>query len=263
MTISKYPDFPTDFFLEVSRGNIPGITHVNKFGRTTDADSGVATDVWDGANATDATPIWVAPTTARIHDIVSTSANDDGDPVGTGAQTVRVYGLTSWSSDEVSEDITMNGVTNVATSNSYVIIHRMKVLTWGTAGPNVGKITATAQTDATVTAYILIDQGQTQMAIYGIPSTKTGYMTSFYAEQNKASGVSTANVNAQLLINEYADNQLVGFVVKHTRPSGELPAHSFNPYKSITGPAIVKIQATSDTNNTDVDAGFDIILIDN
>lgn len=75
----------TDFMLEVAAGNVPGNKSVNKFGRSTNVDNDVATDIWDRANATHDQDIWIAPTQARIHNIASTSANDDGDPVGVGA----------------------------------------------------------------------------------------------------------------------------------------------------------------------------------
>ena len=65
--------------LEVPRGNVPGVTSVNKFGRSTDVDTGYR-DVWDVVG----TKTWVAPTTARVHNIKSSSASDDGDPAGVG-----------------------------------------------------------------------------------------------------------------------------------------------------------------------------------
>lgn len=254
-----------DLMLEIPAGTISGQSAVNKFGRSTDVDAGVDTDIWDYANATDAQPIWVAPTTARVHDIVSTSANDDGSPAGTGARTIEIFGLTAWNADEVSETITMNGTTNVATANSYVIIHRMKVLTKGSAGPNAGKITATAQTDGTVTAAILALEGQTQMAIYGIPSTKTAYMTEYYASAIKAS--SSLSVELRLLVNPEPDTELTKYLVKHTlgiaTEGTNYLNHTFRPYFKIPGPAIIKVEGNSSANNTDVSAGFDLILEDN
>lgn len=250
--------------LLVPSGQVAGYSSVNKFGRSTDVDSGVDTDIHDGANATDAVTTWVAPTTARTHQIASTSANDDGDPAGTGARTIRVFGLTAWDADEASEDITMNGVTNVATANAYVIIHRMRVLTKGASGPNVGVITATADTDGTVTAQINAGEGQTQMAIYGVPSTKIAYMSMYYASIIKNAAAVT--VALKLLVNPEPDSELIGFLVKHTNgldsTGNSLMSHEYDPYFKISGPAIIKLQANASANNTDVSGGFDLYLED-
>lgn len=252
-----------DFNSKVALGLVEGSKAVNKFGRSTNVDSGVDTDIWDRANATNDQDIWVAPTQARVHNIVSSSVNDDS--AGTGAKTIKIYGLTSWDTKEVSETITMDGTTNVATTNSYVIIHRMKLLTWGSGGTNAGLITATAVTDATVTAQINASEGQTQMAIYGISSLQTALMTKYYCSAIKASA--SLSVKMSLLVNTYCDNELTGFLIKHTigiaTEGTNYTPHEFNPYFAITGPAIIKIQGNSSSDNTDVSAGFDLILIDN
>lgn len=251
--------------LRISRGGYSDISKVNKFGRSTNVDSGTATDLWDGANATDDIDVWVAPTQARTHQIASTSANDDGDPAGTGAQTIRIFGLTDWDTKEVSEDITMNGVSNVATSNQYVIIHRMVVLAWGSAGPNVGTITATADTDSTVTAQINAGFGQTQMCVYGIPSVQDAYLTEIYTTILRANlGTSEAHADMTLFYNSIPDTVTTGFITKETWGCGtRAPSlHPYNPYFKLEGPGIIKIQATGSANNLDVSGNFDLILVD-
>lgn len=259
--------FVRDMALEIARGNVPGLTKVNKFGRNADVDTGVE-DIWDGGGT------WVAPTQARIHAIVSTSDEDSdtGGVVaqGDGARTIRLYGLSSWNTAETSEDITMDGTTSANTVNSYVIIHRMKVLTKGghATGPNVGIITATAAVDATVTAQINSTEGQTQMAIYGIPSTQTAYLTGYYASANKGTpAAGTANI--ALKVNPEPDAELTNFLVKHTLGLGTagtsviLPSSKFNPYYTIDGPAIIKMEVDVDGDNFDMSAGFDAIIVDN
>lgn len=255
-----------DLMLEVSRPTRSKYANVlfpiNKFGRSTNVDSGVATDIWDGANATLDQDIWVAPTQARVHNIVSSDVGDDGDPAGVGARTIRVYGLTAWDSPEVSEDITMNGTTVVPTANSYVIVHRMEVLTKGATSSNVGIIKATAVTDNTITAQINAGNGQTLMAIYGIPSGYTLYMTGVYASILKTGATGLADCT--LFFNPEPDAELTNFLVKHT--FGVISGGTshvgidYRPYKPFPGPGILKVQASGSAADLDVSAGFDGIL---
>jgi len=256
-----------DYMLEIAAGRTQ-FSSVNKFGRSTNVDSSTDTDIHDGANADDEVDIWLAPTTARVHAIVSTDAADDS--AGAGAKTIKIYGLTAWDADETSEVLTMDGTNNAinedagtGTKNSYVIIHRMKVVTKGASGPNVGVITATAATDGTVTAQINIGEGQTQMAIYGIPSTKVAYMTEYYASVNKKT---SAQVDITLLVNPEPDVETLTFLTKHTQSLSTTGtnylAHKYEPYNRIAGPAIIKMQASGSTNDLDVSAGFDLIMED-
>lgn len=254
-----------DIFLEISKGTVPGHATVNKFGRATDVDA-VLTDVWDGANVTTAQPIWIAPTTARTHQIVSSSASDDGAPVGVGARTIRVFGLTGWGTNEVSEDIIMNGTTNVPTVNTYVIIHRLEVLTKGATSSNVGVIKATADTDSTITAQINANEGQTQMCIYGIPSTQIAYVTEFYASFNKSGGAA-GGADISFEVNPEPDVELINYIVKNTQSvlsTGDSHLlETFNPHLKVVGPAIMKMQAIGSVANLDISCGFDLILVNN
>ena len=252
-----------DFALNVSRGLIPGMSVLHKFGKTDNVDNGVATDIHDGANiGATGTRIWVAPTAARTHQIASLNANDTS--AGTGCRTLRLYGLTDWDTKEVSEDITMNGTTNVATANQYVIIYRMKALTWGSAGPNVGEINATADTDATVTATITAGMGQTEMAIYGVPSTQVLYMTHCYATVFRSIA---AGVDVSLLVNTIPDQLTTAYINKGSiaaQTTGSTDAeHPIEPPRAFAGPCIIKVEAVSDANNTVVSAGFNGYLVDN
>ncbi len=254
-----------DPMLEHAKGTI-NESSVNKFGRAPSGVQATATDIWDRADASPTQSIWIKPTVARIHQIVSTSTADDGAPVGTGARTVRIFGLTSWNTKEVTEVIIMNGTTDVPTTNAYVIIHRMRVLTYGALSINVGAISATADTDSTVTAQINANAGQTQMAIYGVPSVNTAYLTQWYGTLNKASGAA-ATINFSL---KFCEDPEVGtdtaFWTKNTRgvqstgTSGD--TWPFRPYYKIKGPAIIKVQATASAADIEGSAGFDIILRD-
>ena len=243
-----------DQMLEIAKGNVTDHSSVNKFGRNTDVDT-TPEDIWDGGGT------WTAPTQARIHDIASTSVNDDANG-GTGARRMEIHGLTSWFSDPVSEEIELNGTSNVATTNAYVIIHRMYVTAKGTSNVNAGTITATAQTDSTVTAQINAGEGQTQMAVFGVSATQELYMTRWYSSINRAS---TGEADIEALWNCCPEAELANFQVKGTiglTTSGvgalELTP---SPPARYSGPGIMKIQATGGQNNNDISAGFDGVLV--
>lgn len=257
---------PYSFALEVARGRVGGISSVNKFGSAPSGVQTTATDIWSRANATPTQQIWLPPTTARVHAIVSSSTSDDGSPAGVGARTLRVYGLTSWSAVEVSEDVVLDGTTPVNTVNSYVIIHRMKVLTSGATSINVGTITATAATDGTVTAVILPGEGQTEMAIYGVPSIQSFYLTRWYCGVAKSSGAA-ADADFHLLVNETPTTNLLNYLYKsdfslQTTGTNSFEKHYDNPVR-FAGPCIIKVQATASVADLDAQSGFDGYLVTN
>ncbi len=241
----------------------PKISHINKFGCATNVDNGIATDVWDRANITDDQDTWVAPTAAVIHNIKSTSASDT--VAGAGARTIQVCGLVDFDTNEVSEIVTLNGITDVPTVNSFVIIHRMEVLTKGATSINVGTITATGIGGGNpVTAQINVGEGQTLMAIFGIPLTQIGFMTNMYGSVQKVQ--TGRDVIIRLLSNREPQNELLNFATKHIFTingggSSDIQ-HFFKPYKIFEGPCIIKMEADADANDMGVAAGFDLILVD-
>lgn len=261
------------YYQAVAEGYVPSVTSINKFGRNTEIDSTVTADVWDGGKTVGALPagtslIWVAPTAAAKHDITSTSTDDDGNPAGDGARTIKLFGLPDWDNSEISEIITMNGTGNVETVNDYVIIYRMQILTKGATNVNVGTITATAKAPSatTITARIEVGKGQTQMAIFAIPSIQKFYIDRFYANMNKAGGAN-GQVDVALLVNPEPDAELTNFLTKHTFGLEKVGTTAFLiPFttpKTIVGPAIIKVQVVSATNDMDVSAGFDGMIVNN
>lgn len=254
---------PIDFGLQVARGLISGVSGISKFGRAPSGIQTTATDFWSRADATPTQQIWLAPTAARIHAVVSTSATDAA--AGTGARTVQISGLKTWASAETSETVTLNGTTAVNTVEAYVIIHRMQVVTSGSASINAGTISATAATDATVTSIISIGQGQTQMAIYGVPSTQTLYMTRFYGHMNDSS--STARIDVQIRLNTNPDVQTLNFINKRDIQLSHSGTSSNSTLVSVpikfAGPCIMKIQGIANVTDVDASAGFDGYLVNN
>ena len=250
-----------DFGLEVSLGNVPGYDRIFKFGIAADVDTAITTDLWDGADGVISTKVWVAPTAARIHDLVSTDAADAS--AGTGARTVLVFGLTSWDTKETTEIVTLDGLTNVPTVNSYVIIHRMLVLTFGASETNAGVITATAQTDGTITAAITAGRGQTLMAIHGTPSVQNLCITAVNLSLSRTTGAGTANVVLSAQVKSNPQNSDSGYVLAGVIATSQATGAVFEgPRSFLRGPVLVKLAADSDSNNTGVAGSFNAYLVD-
>jgi hypothetical protein len=262
-----------DFLLEVAKGNIPEHYPVNKFGSSSNIDQ-TPTDVWDHATQN----TWLAPTSAQTHQIISTSDadSDTGGTVaqGAGARTIRVFGLETWDSIESAEDIIMDGTAtggnSVDTVSSYVIIHRMIVLTTGSVGPfsNVGTISAIANSDGTTTAQILAIKGQTQMAIMGVPSTQKFYMYNFAASiAHTSPGINVDGAGVIVLQSTDVENNPTAFTFKHTatiQDNGLTTVDSPFPVpKKFEGPCIIKIAMVALENDSLCDASFDGVLVDN
>lgn len=266
---NPFPVANAPYELRVAQGLVSGVLGVYKFGGAPSGIQTTATDVWARADAAATQQIWVAPTQARLHGIASSSDVDGktGAPTSAGARTIRVYGLTSWTAAETSEVVTLDGTTSVNTVSSYVIIHRMKVLTAGTTSINVGTITATAAVDGSITAVIDIGDGQTEMAIYGIPSVQTFYMTTWGASINDIAA--QTRVDLHLEVNESPDVSPLNtrFIRKgdlQIQNSGSsLTVRNYNPYFPIPGPAIIKLQATANAADVDLTGSFQGYLVTN
>jgi hypothetical protein len=84
--------------------------------------------------------VW--PTTAEVITVVSTSSDDNGAPVGIGIRTLNMAG-TDVDGNEISETITMDGLTPVLSVNSYRRINTIESVTSGSNEVAVGKITFT------------------------------------------------------------------------------------------------------------------------
>lgn len=253
------------FFVAAALKGIPSIGVVNKFGHAPDCDNGVATDIWGGADGVTSSDTWVPPTQARIHNLSSASTSDTSN--GTGVRTVRVYGLTGWSTAETNEVVTMAGTSNAPTVNSYVIIHRMEALTWGSGGKAAGVIKATAATDNTITAMIAAGDNQTEMCIYGWPSTKTLVLGCYIISAYKGIPTTTIVYGDMLVMQNPAANAAtnIGWTNKeHFSLTGEVPRErQYCIPLALVGPGIIKFQVVSSADNTNVTGQFDALLVNN
>ena len=252
---------------EVALGNNQHKFPIYKFGAAPSGIQTTATDIWARANATPTQSIWLAPTAARIHTISSDSASDVS--TGTGTTSVTVYYLPDWDSRETSETVTGDIDTGVAMTNSAVTINRMIAnpqATTTAVGVNAGTIIATAASDATISAVILPNEGQTQQAILGFPSIQTLLLYDWVVGIDKATGA-VASADFQLRFNADPETAILSF-----RRIGDLSAQStgsngvsesFRIPRALAGPGILKVQGIASANDLDGEASFTGVLVDN
>jgi len=258
-----------DFALDVARGEISNMSHVNILGRNPDADliaSSTAVNLgrslWDGGIA--GAVNWVAPTTARTHAIVSSSANDDTDGGGTnnGARTVQVLGLDSAYALQ-QENVTLNGTGSVNTASTYTMIYRMLVLTAGGTGWNEGAITATAATDGTVTAKITATNNQTLSSQFMVPAGKKAYMTSYHASiEKKGLGSTSRFGDIFLMSKQFGGVWRVRDTTTVDQDGSSYVPHTFNPYKVFEAKELIELRADPSEDAQDISGGYDLILVD-
>lgn len=155
---------PTDFTSEVALGRRQGWTTWNKFGYNTDIDTTTDPEIvasWGGTFA--------YITTGETLDIVSSSTADDGDPAGTGAQQIIIYGVDeNWNPQ--TEIVTMNGQTTVTTTSQWIGINRVAIYLAGSGKSNAGTIDVTGTSTSTQLAQMPVGQGTSQQLIFYVPA---------------------------------------------------------------------------------------------
>lgn len=243
-------DFPYNFHHKVSAGRIDRHEHIFKFGRNSDIDTGVAEDIWDGGGA------YSWPTTAQTVNLVSTSANDDES--NTGAETVLIYGLDS-DYNEISETITLNGTSNVVSTNSYLRLYRMIVTGAGSGGANAGDISATQTTSAIKMAQINTGNNQTLMAQFTIPNGKTAYLYQGTGGVNKATSAAVNIVLKMRPLNQVFQVKGVWSVASTGVSSISI---NFLVLLRIESKTDITIVCDTSANNSDVSCSYSLILED-
>jgi hypothetical protein len=253
--------------LELAKGNIPGHSHINKFGHLAAATTG--DDIWGGGGVY---PFY--PTAAVAIDIVSSSIEDDPDKggatPGTGAFQVIVYGLDSnWNIQ--TETVTLNGQGVVQLTKTYVRLYRAFVYEAGTGNGNAGNITVYARANGSgltigdVGIYIAAAGGQTQHAIYTVPNGKTAYFIKGYVSLlNDTFQGESGTFRWLMRLNDGVNGAwltqgemgLINIGSSHWQYEYGVPAGP------IPGRTDIRIELTTATAAMDTAAGYDLILVD-
>ena len=243
-----------DYYLDIAKGLITGHRTLTKFGRNPAVGTGTFETIWNGGGAYTG----FNATGAEIVSIVSSSVNDI-NTTGTGAWTIRLYGLDS-SLLEITEDIILNGTTAVLTTLAYKRLDRIKVLTAGTTGWNEGDLTANQSvTTANIFAVVPATYNSTMIAAYTVPSNMTGYLVSQTASiANKTS----AAVDVRIKIRQPGlVFTVAGEAALNSTGTGYIRMEFRIPQK-LAGGTDLFIEASASTSVA-VTAFMDLVLVEN
>jgi hypothetical protein len=167
------------FELQVARGQIPNHSEQNIFGYgTTPATAGLFRTVWENMNSTE----YVFPSSALTMNLVSATAGDTA--------TITIVGLDA-SYNVITENLVLNGTTNVPTVNQYFRINSMFVSVGSATNP-AGVITLSnggviyAQINTGVFNGTTSSVGASQQAVFTVPAGYTffGYRYGAYSSFN-------------------------------------------------------------------------------
>jgi hypothetical protein len=173
--------------LQVSRSQIPYHSRVFLFGINNSVGTAVAT-IWTGASA------YAFPAAAIVLKVSSASTNDTA--AGTGARTVLITGLDA-NYAVISETVILNGQTAVNTTNSYLRVNGMEILTAGSGNTAAGVVyigtgSLTSGVPATVYGLIPTAYNQSAQAVYTVPAGFTAYVSSYTFTSTYASATPVA-----------------------------------------------------------------------
>lgn len=168
----------------IAEGSISGHTSLLKFGTRSAVAANAQSVLWEGTN-----PLYTYLATGQQLKVVSSSAQDGVG--GTGIRTLTIHGLDA-NFLEISEVITMNGITQVTTTNSFIRIFRAYGSTSGTSLTNVGAINIYDNAGTLQLLTIPAGDGQTLMTMWTVPAGKIAYLTQLTVstDSNKGARIS-------------------------------------------------------------------------
>lgn len=239
------------FGLQIARNQIQGHSNILVFGYNPDVDTSEET-VWpDGG-------LIPHPSAESVLKISSTSANDTA--AGTGARTVFISGVNG-NYNTVSETVELNGQTAVNTTNSYLYVNQLYVVTTGSGGVNDGAInagTGVVTLGVPAVLYDLIAAGFNQRTTghYCVPAGYTGYMVHGLISAGQASG--STGVTAYL--KQHGPDGILRVGAVSTLNNGAIQ-YPFDPPYTIPEKNCVGASAIGSANNNIVSSFFNIVLI--
>lgn len=233
------------YLYDVSREIVPEKKTLHKFGANSAIDASEEVIMSQGGMIN-------YLSSAEIPKIKSSSADDDGDPEGIGAWTVKIIGLdANW--DEQEETVTLNGQTLVALANTYIRVNRMYVVTGSVpVNANIGTITLYQNDGTTAMVVIAPARGQSQFCAWTVPNGKTLFVNSFGISE-----VNNKRIRARLYIRDNTVTNSVFRVQDETAAVAGQAIHHFEAPAKITQKTDIELRGVSDVIGSDVTGHFE------
>lgn len=247
-----------DYGEEASKGNVPNVTVINKFGRNTEIGATFEPICLSGFYRT--------PTSNTALEVVSTSANDTS--TGSGARSIYYEGLKEVDGNLVvtSNTVDLNGLTAVALPDTLIRLYRWYVYSSGTyatqtAGSHQGTLTIQETGGGDVWSTIALNgfaRAQSQIGAYTVPTGYTAYIKriSYSVESDKEADIllfqrtgvlnTTAPYDPMRLVTEI--NSATGnYTVTYPKPfkfTEETDLGFIGALKANTGPMTIDFEIT-------------------
>jgi len=246
----------SNFFVEVVQGTLGGFSAVNQFGNN-DTITTQPADIWDAGRDVAGDRIFDYPflDSAEILDISSSSGSDIS--AGIGARTLEIFGL-NFQYESIKETIILNGTSNVPTVQQYLRVNQIVVRSAGSAGLNIGKITAISQSSASRVAQINPVENRSLMAIFTVPAEHQGCFIKYYGSVNRKQA---AAIDITLRIRLFNEVFVTANMLGVNSSGTSFFFHNFTLPVLIPPKTDIKLAGRIPSNTVDVSAGFDLILI--
>ena len=244
---SSNPEAIRDFYLEVSKGNIPGTSLSAVVARNPATTGTLLQDCWGGVG------VMIYPVVNEAWEISSISASDTS--AGVGARTVLVNYLDS---DYLPKSVVviMNGTTPVPVASDCFRPAGIFALTAGSSGSNVDKITLSQVGTGNVRNVMMPDIGRSHDTHFTVPAGKTAkFLTTLIIYPKDGSGVFRNRFRLK------GANQA-------WNSGSVLPAYqNFIPFPFRSNPSIpsgtdLQLQVSADSGVLDVSVIFEFVLLD-
>jgi len=254
--------FQAEFGFAIQRGSVPGYSVVHKFGRNVAVGTTFVPIAFGGIYQT---PQVAGATTLRV---AAGNAADTSD--GAGAREVTVQGLDA-NGEAVTEAIVTAGASaSAVTSNSYIRLYRFFVSKSGTyatqsAGSHTGDIVIENGTGGTTWGTIDatdFPKGQSEIAVYSIPSGKTGYIHSVAGFSDTSRITNIILFQRTNILQTAAPYDAMRLILTERLNGGDFALQPLAPWGPFVGPTDIGWMGKVEASTSEIDIDFEIRLHD-